>query len=120
MRGVSNKHCLLTFFIYACQILKYLKRYKSYRGHKILSVDQSQADGYIPLSCLSGIIAPFHFRALCGDICQSLKVFFRSQINCIRARNHKMFDRIANMEDPDQTTSVCQGSFWQATRVHIL
>ena len=38
----------------------------------------------------------------------------------IRDRIYKMLDRIANMEDPDQTAFVCQCPFWQSTWVHIL
>ena len=41
----------------------------------------------------------------CSNISYTFLFLFLNNLLVIRARNHKMLDRMANREDPDQTAS---------------
>ena len=46
-----------------------------------------------------------HYYSKCSKIVNTFLFLFSNKILVIRAESHKMFVRIANREDPDQTAS---------------
>ena len=53
----------------------------------------------------------------CSKILSTFLLLFSKKLLAIRAWIHKIFVRIANMEDPNLTASEMSRSFWQATSV---
>ena len=84
MRGVSNKHCLLTFFISS--------------GSSLLA--KVPTLGFLVFNALTEV-----YFGECSIVSNTFLVLFSNKILLFKAGICKLLVRMTNREDPDQTAS---------------